>query len=80
MPASYRKKNQHLLWRAGFGPMAEHVASLDHVKPQDLWKALQMTSEGEPEKIIVSDGMLDLFGMGKAVSPEERRAMAILRC
>ena len=38
MPASNRLKNQHLLWRAAFGPMAENAESLDIISQKKLWK------------------------------------------
>ncbi len=35
-----RIKNQHLLWRAAFGPMAENSASLDSISQKELWNKL----------------------------------------
>ncbi len=46
-----RVKNQHLLWRAAFGPMAENAASLENISQQDLWQLLLKTSSRQPEKI-----------------------------
>jgi uncharacterized protein (DUF1800 family) len=48
MPISNLLKNQHLLWRAGFGPMAENIASLDNMSTKKLWKTLQETSRDKP--------------------------------
>ena len=56
---SNRLKNQHLLWRAGFGPMAENAADLDNISQKDLWKLLLKTSEKQPQKIQVADGLAD---------------------
>jgi len=39
-----RLKNQHLLWRAGFGPTAENAASLDGITAKQLWELLLKTS------------------------------------
>lgn len=65
MPVSNRLKNQHLLWRAGFGPMAENAAALDTVSQKDLWKLLLKTSAGKPEKINVAQNLVD--GLFKGV-------------
>lgn len=54
MPLSNRLKNQHLLWRAGFGPMAENIADLDNTVPQKLWETLVKTSAGVPRKIEIA--------------------------
>ena len=40
MPLTNRIKNQHLLWRAGFGPMAENIAELDNISQKKLWNTL----------------------------------------
>ena len=54
MEISNRLKNQHLLWRAAFGPMAENAASLESVSQKSLWDLLQKTSAAEPVKIEVA--------------------------
>jgi uncharacterized protein (DUF1800 family) len=59
MPVSNRLKNQHLLWRAGFGPMAENAADLDKVSPKELWRLLLKTSDKTPEKIEVAQNLID---------------------
>ncbi len=45
MPVSNRLKNQHLLWRAAFGPMAESVADLDTIHHKKLWAELYTLDE-----------------------------------
>jgi uncharacterized protein (DUF1800 family) len=55
MPQSNRIKNQHLLWRAAFGPMAENVATLDTISPKELWKTLLNTSADAPVKMNVAN-------------------------
>ena len=65
MAASNRLKNQHLLWRAGFGPMAENAADLDKVSPKELWSLLVKTSSKKPEKIEVAQNLID--GLYKGV-------------
>ncbi len=59
MAVSNRLKNQHLLWRAGFGPMAENAAELDSVSQKDLWNLLLKTSSKSPEKINVAQSLVD---------------------
>ena len=59
MPLSNRLKNQHLLWRAGFGPMAENAAELDTVSPDKMWQLLLKTSAKKPEKINVATNLFD---------------------
>jgi uncharacterized protein (DUF1800 family) len=66
MPTSNRLKNQHLLWRAAFGPMAENAASLDNISQKKLWDLLLKTSEKRPEKINVSQNLVDTYYSGMA--------------
>ncbi len=89
MTISNRLKNQHLLWRAAFGPMAEAEADLDSVSQKKLWETLVKTSEKKPEYIdVASDSIKGIFmGIGDAVkmqdldkmkdklSPENRKAI-----
>ena len=65
MSLSNRLKNQHLLWRAGFGPMAENAAALDIIPQKKMWDLLLDTSAKEPEKINVAANLLD--GLVKGV-------------
>lgn len=59
MAVSNRLKNQHLLWRAGFGPMAENAADLDKISQKELWGLLQKTSAKKPQKINVAQNLVD---------------------
>ncbi len=54
MSLSNRLKNQHLLWRAAFGPMAEELADLNVMTPKKLWKKLIETSVEIPQKIDIA--------------------------
>ena len=54
MSTSNRLKTQHLLWRAGFGPMAKNVAELIEISPKKLWKKLLDSSTETPQKIDVA--------------------------
>lgn len=65
MIVSNRLKNQHLLWRAAFGPMAENAGSLDKITQKDLWKLLVKTSSKQPQKIAVAVNLAD--GLYKGV-------------
>ncbi len=57
-------KNQHLLWRAGFGPMAEDIDQVRTLTPEAYFKALVKASSKEPEYINVADNMLKGLFMG----------------
>jgi hypothetical protein len=65
MAVSNRLKNQHLLWRAAFGPMAENASKLEKISQKDLWEILLKTSSKEPQKIEVANNLLD--GLYKGV-------------
>ena len=54
MASSNQLKNQHLLWRAGFGPMAENLAELNEISTKNLWKKLIDSSTETPQKIDVA--------------------------
>ena len=59
MQTTNRLKNQHLLWRSAFGPMAENAASLDDLSQKKVWELLLKTSAKKPEKIVVADNLVD---------------------
>lgn len=81
MPVSNRLKNQHLLWRTAFGPMAENAARLDDYSPKELWQLLLNTSTSEPQKIVVADdlangsydGVKDAAAMKELLSDKDKR-------
>lgn len=52
-------KNQHLLWRAAFGPMAENANELEHVSQKELFKVLLKTSSKKPDEINVASNAFD---------------------
>ncbi len=54
MSISNRIKNQHLLWRAAFGPMAENIADLDNLSPKKLWSILLETSADLPANMDIA--------------------------
>lgn len=57
-------KNQHLLWRAGFGPAVENLGDLSDFSPQQLYTALVKASGKKPEYINVADNYLQGLLMG----------------
>ena len=59
MIISNRLKNQHLLWRSAFGPMAENAASLDELSQNKLWALLLKTSSKQPTKLQLAHNLLD---------------------
>ena len=70
MAVSNRIKNQHLLWRAAFGPMAENAASLDITPQKNLWELLVRTSSKPVDKIEVTKNPADEYLMG-VTNPRE---------
>lgn len=74
MPSSNRSKNQHLLWRSGFGPMAENAADLESISQKKLWELLVKTSAKQPAKIEVAQNLVDGFFKGiKDVADLQKR-------
>jgi len=77
MPVTNQIKNQHLMWRAGFGPAVEQLTDLSETSPRQLYKALQKASSKKPEYIDVADDYLKgLFaGIDEAGRQERRKEM-----
>ncbi len=69
-------KNQHLLWRAGFGPVVENAIQLHHTKPHQLWQLLKKGSSKSPAYIDVATGTVDglLKGVNDAIRMENLSA------
>jgi len=59
MPASLQLKNQHLLWRAGFGPAVEQWNDLSKTTPQKLYDALEKASRKEPMPLKVANNFVE---------------------
>jgi hypothetical protein len=55
---SAQQKNQHLMWRAGFGPAAEQLEGLKTLSPAQLFKALQQATAKKPPFIEAADDYL----------------------
>lgn len=64
MAVSNQQKNQHLLWRAGFGPAAEEMEQLKTATPKAYLKALMAASAKAPAPIdVVDNNTRELFRM-----------------
>jgi uncharacterized protein (DUF1800 family) len=82
MSLSNQLKNQHLLWRAAFGPMAENVNELADVSQKELYKILEKTSAKKPDELSVATnsfeglmkGLQDLGQMQK-LSQEQKKQL-----
>lgn len=77
-----QQKNQHLLWRAAFGPMIENVNQLEKISPKELLQLLNKTSSKNPKYIDVASGTVDglvkgVQELGRMEKPtsEQRRQM-----
>jgi len=64
MAISNQLKNQHLMWRAGFGPMTESQSQLSTVSQKSLFKAILQSSSKAPEFINVADDNLKSMMIG----------------
>ena len=78
MNVTNQQKNQHLLWRAGFGPMTEEIGQLGSASQKSYVDALFKASSKQPTYIDVADNGLKGLTMGlgdakKQLSPEERK-------
>jgi uncharacterized protein (DUF1800 family) len=59
MAVSIQARNQHLLWRAGFGPRAEDISTLHKKSPHEIFKQLLKDSSGSPEYMNMASNILD---------------------
>ena len=84
MALSNQLKNQHLMWRAGFGPAVEQLNILDSTSPDKLYKTLQKTCARRPQYIQAADSSLQGLMLGiqdigrlqkQEMSPEQRKEM-----
>jgi uncharacterized protein (DUF1800 family) len=76
-------KNQHLMWRAGFGPSAAQLNELSSISTKKLYEALKKASKNKPGFINSADDYLKGLMMGlteakdiqkkKDMDPEERK-------
>jgi uncharacterized protein (DUF1800 family) len=82
MALTNQQKNQHLLWRAGFGPAVEQLGDLSKYTPHQFYKALVKASDKKPEYFNLADNYLQGLMMGidqvgqmqqKELTAEERK-------
>lgn len=64
MSLTNQLKNQHLMWRAGFGPAVEQLGDLSQYTPQQIYKALVKASDKKPQFVNVADDYLQGLYMG----------------
>ena len=57
-------KNQHLLWRAGFGPAVEQLGDLSKFSPKEFYKAMAKVSDKKPELIDEAKDTMQGLMMG----------------
>ncbi len=82
MVVTNQLKNQHLLWRAGFGPMAEDLSQLATASQKSYFQALLKASQKKPEYLDLADNYIKGLVMGideigrtqkKELSPDEKK-------
>jgi len=81
VPVGKQLENQHLLWRAGFGPAVYQLDDLGNSSPQKLYRALQKASSKKPDYLQAADNYLQGLMMGfqeagrqlKEMSPEQKK-------
>ena len=64
MVVTNQLKNQHLLWRAGFGPMAEDLSQLPTASQKSYFQALVKASKKKPEYLDLADNYIKGLTMG----------------
>ncbi|HVX28446.1 MAG TPA: hypothetical protein VHB70_19010, partial [Parafilimonas sp.] len=64
MSATQQQKNQHLLWRAGFGINTETIKNIDVPDHKVLYTALENASLPQPNYIDVADDTIKGLVMG----------------
>jgi len=64
MVVTNQLKNQHLLWRAGFGPNPEEFVQIQQASQKNYYKALVKASSSSPAYIDVADNVLKGLVMG----------------
>ncbi len=82
MSVTNRLKNQHLLWRAGFGPMAENDRNIDSIAPKELWSFLLKNASQKPEPLNVAtntmqDNLYEMSMQGGDDQTKNERRRAI---
>lgn len=73
MPSSSQQKNQHLLWRAGFGIDVNLLVTINNTNPKELFSVLQQPKNDEVEYFDVADNSIKgiFMGVGDAIKMQE---------
>ncbi|MFV0606208.1 MAG: DUF1800 family protein [Niabella sp.] len=79
MSVSNQLKNQHLLWRAGFGPAAEQLNELAAYTPAQYYKAIVKASNKKPAYINVTNEALRNVYDGLMNNKERAKLTAVER-
>ena len=69
--ASNQLKNQHLMWRAGFGPVAGQLEQFKSIDPLQLYSSLKKASSKKPDFLEAADSYLK--GLWNGISEENRK-------
>jgi len=83
MPLTIQQKNQHLVWRAGFGPINEEFGQLGTASTSSYINALFKASGKKPLYIDVADnaikglmmGVGDVVNQQKSLDEEQRKKL-----
>jgi uncharacterized protein (DUF1800 family) len=75
MVVTNQLKNQHLLWRAGFGPMAEELGQMTNASQKAYFQALVKASGKNPGYIDVADNYIKglVMGIDEVGKQQQRR-------
>jgi len=77
MVVTNQLKNQHLLWRAGFGPMAEELGQLSNSSQKAYFTALSKASSKKPEYLDLADNYIKGLVMGvEEVGRQQRKELS----
>lgn len=85
MALSNQIKNQHLLWRAGFGPAIEQLQDVEKFSPRQYYAALAKASKKQPVYInVANERQIEMYAtaMGRKaqdLSESERKEYARLQ-
>ena len=68
--------NQHLLWRAGFGPAVYQLNDLGNSSSQKLYRTLQKASSKKPEYLQAADNYLQGLMLGIKEAGRQQKEMS----
>lgn len=73
MPLSSQQKNQHLLWRAGFGVDMNLIDKVNNTNHKELFSSLQQANNSEIEYFDVADNSIKgiFMGVGDAIKMQD---------